>query len=209
MILEQYGVTLKRVEYEDIEIIRNWRNQTGVKNNMLYKKHITKKMQEKWFDSINNKYNYYFLIQYKGKNYGVINAKNINFEDAYGEGGVFIGEECEELPFLSVFASLCLLNAVFTKIDLFNKSFAQVLNSNKKAITFNKKLGYCLIPGQQNQQASYYVLTKEDYIKKAQQLNNFAQKYTNDYVGVRIKGKASELNCLAINQLFRQVSDEL
>ncbi len=202
MILEQYGVTLKRVEYEDIEMIRNWRNQSEVRANMLFKRHITKKMQEKWFESINNMNNYYFLIQYKGDSYGVINAKNINFEEGYGEGGIFIGRSCDEVPFVSVFASLCLLNTVFTKIDLFSKSFVQVLQVNTRAVALNKKLGYCLVPGQLNQASQYYVLTREDYLKKAKWLNDFAKKYSNDFENVRVKGEVSHLNFSAINQLL-------
>ena len=59
LTLSQYGVTLKRVTEHDIEEIRYWRNQPFIRNTMQFRKHITKKMQQEWFQSINNKYNYW------------------------------------------------------------------------------------------------------------------------------------------------------
>ena len=60
LIINQYGVTLKRVEEQDIELIRKWRNYPSIRKQMGYQKIITKKRQKEWFRKINNKYNYYF-----------------------------------------------------------------------------------------------------------------------------------------------------
>ena len=90
MIVEQYGIKLKRLTFQDIELVRKWRNHPDIRKRMAFKKHITQRMQEAWFNSINNKFNYYFLIEYKGKHIGVINTKSINLKEMYGEGGIFI-----------------------------------------------------------------------------------------------------------------------
>ena len=73
MIVEQYGVTYSRVTEADIELIRHWRNQPFIRDTMQFKEYITPEMQKKWFERINNKYNYYFLIEVDGNKRGLIN----------------------------------------------------------------------------------------------------------------------------------------
>ena len=121
LYLRQFGVTLKRIEESDIELVRKWRNSSIIKSQMEYKKHITSEMQRKWFASINNKLNYYFLIQFDSKNVGVINCKNLDFKTNSSEGGIFVVNTNNE--FIGTFASLCLLNACFKKINCFENLF--------------------------------------------------------------------------------------
>lgn len=203
MIIEQYGIKLKRITQKDIELIRYWRNHPDIRKNMAYKKHITKKMQIEWFKSVNNKNNYYFLIEFKGKEIGVINSKNVNMNDMYGEGGIFIWEKNPDFEFVTVLASLCFLNAVFFVLKIFNKSFVQVLPSNPKAIQFNKQLGYILVPGQEKVKNPYYVLTREDYINKTEKLRNTAAKISNDFLPPRAYGETSDKNLDEINEVLR------
>lgn len=199
LIIEQYGIRLKRLEHQDIELLRKWRNHPKIRKRMAFKKHITKEMQEAWFESIDNKYNYYFLIEFQGKNIGVINAKNVNLKHSCGEGGIFIWENNLGNEFIPVFASLCLLNTAFYKLKIFNKSLIQVLKSNHKAIQFNKALGYILIPGQEAVKNQYYILTKDDYEKKVMKIRAYAEKYSNDYLPPRISGKKSAKNLKEFN----------
>ncbi|MBL4668534.1 MAG: GNAT family N-acetyltransferase [Flavobacteriales bacterium] len=93
MIIEQYGIKLRRITESDIELIRYWRNHSDIREYMAFKKHITEKMQKEWFKSVNNKLNYYYIIESKGKDIGVINSKKINLKKMYGEGGVFVWEK--------------------------------------------------------------------------------------------------------------------
>lgn len=205
MIIEQYGVKLKRITHDDIELIRFWRNHPDIRRNMAYKKHITKKMQLEWFESINNKNNYYFLIEYKGKDVGVINSKNVNMNDMYGEGGIFIWDTNLDFEFTAVLASLCFLNAVFFVLKIFNKSFVQILPTNQKAIQFNKNLGYVVVPGQEKSKNPYYVLTREDYISKTEKLRSIASKLSNDYSSPRAFGNVSDKNLDEINKVLLEL----
>ena len=61
--LEQYGITLKRITEEDIELIRIKRNTPEIRTRMAYRKKISEAEQKLWFQGINNHLNYYFLIQ--------------------------------------------------------------------------------------------------------------------------------------------------
>jgi RimJ/RimL family protein N-acetyltransferase len=197
MIIEQYGITLKRVELEDIELIRKWRNHPDIRKSMEFKKRITADMQRQWFDSINNPYNYYFLIYYQNQPMGVINCKNINLKDAHGEGGIFVWDHSGG-EYLPVFASLCLLNVVFSELEMFTKSFVKIHRDNKKAIVFNKSLGYVLVPGQERSVFQYYVLTKEDYFVKAKKWIQLAEKISGDFTNPKIEGNpgAEYLDCV-------------
>src|SRR5687768_9562707 len=106
LILEQYGIRLSRVQKKDIEMIRKWRNQKCVSDFMEYKKHISRWAQWLWFRKINNKLNYYFIIEFEGKKIGVINAKNYNPELGFAEGGIFIGDQEYLGSFVSVYSTL-------------------------------------------------------------------------------------------------------
>lgn len=203
MIIEQYGLKLKRLKHSDIELVRNWRNDSSIKKRMAFKKYITEKMQKAWFKSIDNKYNYYFLIEYKGENIGVINTKKINLNEMYGEGGIFIwGKELDN-EYVPVLASLCFLNAVFYVLKIFNKSFVQILNDNYRAIQFNRSLGYVLLPNQEKVKNQYYILTREDYQEKTEKIRRVAAKLTNDFNLPRIIGDISQNNLDEINELLR------
>ncbi len=203
MTIEQYGIKLRRVTFDDIEQIRIWRNQPEIRKRMAFKKYITKNMQEKWFKSINNKNNYYFIIHYEGKDIGVINCKNVNEKEAYGEGGIFISDPNYIGSMAPVFATLCLINAIFYVLKFSNKSFVQILQNNTVSISYNKSIGYSLIPGQEKLKNQWYVLTKEDYEIKAGKINKAAASLSGDQELPRVKGTVSEINLERINKLFQ------
>ncbi|MBN9295278.1 MAG: hypothetical protein J0G96_14970 [Flavobacteriia bacterium] len=192
MIIEQYGVKLKRLEIGDIEIVRKWRNHTEIKRTMNFQKYITRQMQLDWFNSINNKYNYYFLIIYDQIPIGMINAKDISLNEFTGEGGIFIGEKKKEYELISVYASLSLLNVVFKVLNYFEKSVIQVRKDNPKAISYNSLLGYNINKEKSTDEIYFFELTREGYFSHTERLNKTAQKLTGDFAEPRIKGIYSD-----------------
>ena len=93
MIVRKGDYVFRRLTREDIELVRNWRNSELISQYMEYKEYITPEMQLKWFRSIDNFFNLYFIIEYKGQKIGVINGKDIDWEERSMETGVFIGEK--------------------------------------------------------------------------------------------------------------------
>lgn len=203
MTIEQYGIKLKRITVDDIELIRNWRNHPDIRKKMLYQKTISQKAQKKWFESVNNKFNYYFLIQFENEFIGVINAKNLDRKEGYGEGGIFIWSKKHLNSPAPVLASLCLLNFVFHLTKICNKSFIQILHTNEEAKKYNRLLGYRLIPRQEKVINQWYLLTKEDYEKHASKMIKGAQILTGDSLPPRVFGIPSELNVEEINQIIQ------
>ena len=87
MTIEQYDIKLSRLSSEDIELVRFHRNSQRIQQFMAYKKTISQRQQENWFKSIDNKLNYYFIIEYQGEKIGLINCKNVVENQMVGEGG--------------------------------------------------------------------------------------------------------------------------
>ena len=58
MIIRKYGISLERLTEEDIELVRQHRNSEFIRKRMFYQKMITEEEQKKWFQSINNDFNY-------------------------------------------------------------------------------------------------------------------------------------------------------
>lgn len=202
--INQYGVTLKRVQEQDIELIRKWRNHPSIKRTMAYKKTITSSQQKEWFLSINNELNYYFLIQVNNTAIGVINCRNVNLKDQYGEGGIFIWDKNYQGSPYPLFASLSLLDYIFNVLKIGDKSFVRVLPDNPIAQKYNEFLGYIKIPGQENSKNIWYILTKETFNKRSKKLRKSAQLYTETNGTMIIEGQISNLNLPEVNRSINQ-----
>ena len=172
LIIKQYGVKLKRLQLKDIELVRYWRNQEHVVKNMEFKKQISSEEQLKWFQSINNPWNYYFMIEFEGKDIGVINVKNVDLNSDSGEGGIFIGDLTGNNSIAATLSSLCLLNFSFGVLKLTSKSIIKVLKFNKQAIEYNRILGYKLVASEGDFQ--FYELSEENYLNSSTDLNKAA-----------------------------------
>ena len=175
MIIEGYGVRLIRLTKDDIELVRQARNSESVSRYMEFRKQISPQQQQAWFESINTLSNNYFIIEAEGKKIGLINGAQIDWEKMEtGSGGIFIWDEAFRETTTPISASLLLTD---TSIILgLKRTFAKVLNDNKNAITFNKMLGYTLLPDQGNEIAAHYVLEMENYISKRDKLRAMLYK---------------------------------
>lgn len=202
LILEQYGVRLIRIQEQDIELVRNWRNQANVSSFMEYKKHITPEEQKIWFKSINNKYNYYFIIEFENKKVGLINVKNYDPKLGFGEGGIFISDKEYINSFAAVFATLCLMNFMLIKLNICEISRIRILKNNERAIHYNKLLGYKLLPGQEEIQNQLYELHISDFKTMGAKLNQAAAALSENNSLLRYSGDVCEENIEAINKLL-------
>jgi RimJ/RimL family protein N-acetyltransferase len=163
MIVEQYGLTYSRVTEKDLELLRYWRNQSYIRDTMQFREYITPRMQYDWFKSINNKHNYYFILEYDQKKIGLINCKDAAPDSKLAEGGIFIWDKNYWGTSVPAFASLTVLQAVFEVFKSGDGSVATVACDNKVALDFNAKLGYKIIG--KTPDGNYYKLhlTKETY----------------------------------------------
>jgi UDP-4-amino-4,6-dideoxy-N-acetyl-beta-L-altrosamine N-acetyltransferase len=201
IVLEQYGVKLVRLREKDIELVRYWRNQSDIANFMEYRDYITPSKQINWFKSINNKSNYYFIIEFHNRKVGLINSKNYNPELGFSEGGIFIWDKNYIDSFVAIYSTLCFLNFIFYYLKISKKSMARILKNNKRAIQYNKQIGYKLLPNQEDVVNQLYELSEEDYILMGGKLNRAAEllnkgNETLKYTGIICDENLEEVNVL-------------
>jgi RimJ/RimL family protein N-acetyltransferase len=132
MIISKKNIQYVRLKEGDIELVRKWRNHPSIKKNMVYREHITPEMQKKWFASINNNDNLYFIIEYKGKQIGLINGKDINWDDRSFETGIFIWNKHYRTSHIPILCSMILAEV---GLNIWNiKPRATILKSNEQAL---------------------------------------------------------------------------
>ncbi len=168
MIVTKGNIVFRRLNLEDIELVRNWRNSQHVRQHMAYRETITPEMQLSWFHSINNSQNLYFVFEYKGEKIGVFNAKDIDWEKGTMETGIFIAVEKyinTETPLLAVLSFGDIGVRIF-KMDI----YAHILRSNARAIRYNKLLGFELCENQNDVENQLYKLNKEKFLNRTKLL---------------------------------------
>lgn len=165
MIISRGNIIFRKLTRSDIELVRNHRNSHDVSQFMEYRKHITREMQEKWFESIDNFHNLYFIIEYKGIKIGLINGKDINWDMHEMETGVFIWDKKylnTHIPLLAVliFGELGILTLGLT-------AYAHILKTNHRAKRYNKLLGFRICEGQEDKENQLYKMTPKTYLNNA------------------------------------------
>ena len=204
LTIKQYNVTLKRVEKVDLEEIRAWRNQQFIAKNMLYQAEISKEQQLEWFNEINNKNNYYFVIlSPQNERVGLVNSKDVDLESGIGEGGIFIWDKKCWDTLLPGLASLVLLNFSMLKLHGFKGSVVKVLKENSAAVLYNKKLGYSIVENLSLDKPYYWMsLTKESYLKRTLGIQRTLRKLYPENSEIIVSGVVSDINTEEINSFL-------
>jgi RimJ/RimL family protein N-acetyltransferase len=162
--LKGYGITLRQLQHKDIEMVRQWRNDPKVSAFMAFRDHISEEQQEKWFESINNENNHFFITYFQEIPVGMCELKKIDWSLRTAEGGIFFYDEDFRNSPYCVGVALLVSGYGFNDLKL-KKIYAQIIDGNTRAIRFNKFLGYEFVEkGEAGKSA--YVLS-EDSFKKA------------------------------------------
>ena len=162
MVIEKYGVRLKKLSIDKIELVRNWRNDPKINQFMDFKDYITEKMQLTWFNKINNIHNFYFIIEVDSIEVGLVNIKDIDYEKSLGETGIFIYEDSYLNTDLSFRAILCANDYYFDTLNM-NILLGRVIKNNKRAVRFNKALGSTEVEILEDVNYNIWHTTKTDY----------------------------------------------
>lgn len=184
MKYSRYGVTFNLLKEEDIELVRQWRNDPVVANNFEFRDYITPEMQKEWFRSVNNIHNLYTVIEYQGEKIGVINLKNIDWESRVCEGGIFLPDPKYHQTYIPAVISYITTEIIFNVFE-WNISQAHVLKENKNVQAFVKMLGYELMPGQEEVNNQLYQVTRGSFKKRAPKIKKAISVLTgNDATGI-------------------------
>ena len=204
MIVEQYGLVYTRVREQDLELIRYWRNRPFIRDTMLFRDYITPAMQQAWFERINNKYNYDFVIEDRGKKIGLIDCKDTAPDTRLAEGGIFIWDRDYWGSPVAVFAALTMLECVFEIFRSGEASLATVSRENKRALQFNRSLSYTVLRDDPSEGFVKLMLTKERYEQHTGRMKRAANLYSGGKGIMRLIAEPSELLADEINNYLKR-----
>ena len=175
-ILENYGVKLVLLTQDKIEMVRQWRTDPKISQYMDFRGEITKEMQEKWFFNLNNGIdNFYWLIVYKDEEIGLINIKDVDYQNKTGETGVFIYDDKYLNTDVAYRAHLVMFDFAYSELGL-GVTRSHILKLNVRAQRFGIFLGSRLAEGQDDTENQLYLITKEDYFNNVNRLH-FLRRY--------------------------------
>ncbi len=207
MIISKYGIKLIRLTEEDLELVRNRRNSDEVRRYMNFQEFITPEMQLKWFKSINNAENFYYIIEYKGDKIGLLNDKNIDWIEKSSEGGLFIWDQRYINSMVPLMVSFLALELAYLVLG-WNKTFITVRRDNHRAIEYNKAFGYFEINDKEETEMMRMMLDKDSFIKKSDKLRRMVSQVSgNDKINI-IFEPVDETNGtrIAVENIINEVS---
>ncbi len=175
MQITKYGIVLKSLAEDDLEMVKDWRNADHVRLNMKYQELITSEMQQTWFKQLNKKLNHYFIISKDYVPIGIVNLKGINFETLEAEAGIFIGDEQHLNTLTPILATITIMEFAFNELKLKTLK-AQIASSNVKAILFNESIGYKKIETNSESDFQYYTTKKELFIDATKNIRGTLDK---------------------------------
>lgn len=167
MVFEIGNFTFVSVSEDNLELVRTWRNREEVREKMVYKNCIQFDDQLKWYRSIRNISNIYYVAQYKSIPFAVMNFKQINWDAEFAESGIFVGLKEFLITEFPAIAALLLMDFAFQSLG-FEKIFSKTLISNSNLTSYSRKLGYQLISSDELTQN--WQLQKNDFLSQSAKL---------------------------------------
>ncbi len=145
-ILEGNGVCLRAIEEQDLEMVRQWRNDPKISQFMLTQHTISIEQQKQWYEHIRDiETQQHFVIEYKQQPIGIANIRTLSGDQLLGaetiEPGLYIYDDRYRGSFLAFCPALTLNDYCFDTLRC-NKIIARVLPNNDAAFRFNAMLGY-------------------------------------------------------------------
>jgi Acetyltransferase (GNAT) domain len=179
MKVKKYGITLRRLTKDDIELVRQHRNSDFIRSKMFYQEIISAEEQKKWFASINNDWNYYFLIDYKGKTVGMVHGTIESYEERTARGGIFIWDKASLNSSLPMIASICANDLTLFILGI-KRITVEVRSDNTIALNHNKSIGYTVLEQIETDGKIIMELTKGNYIQSSKKIKEMIKKITKD-----------------------------
>lgn len=202
LILEKYGIRLKTISHDDIEMIRQWRNDDFVRKMMVYQKLITEQEQQLWYESICNPLNLYFLIIKNDIPYGLAHVKDIDLDYGLGEAGIFLYKYERESAGLSLYAIAILYEFFCTKVSFMDGLFTKYFSHNEQAKGVNHAVGLKPIYSDEKTGMEYCITTKRIFAKLFPSLEARLIRYSGVNEVMKITGHHSSYFHPEVNQLL-------
>jgi len=161
-MLRKYGITLRALVEDDLEMVRGWRNDPLIKAQMNNKEYITQSAYKLWFDSLNNNKNIYFIIEIDYLAVGLVWANDIS---THVQVGYYIYSDRYVNSLEGVKAIRFFHEYLFNKYG-YQQIYSELAHTNKKAIALFKSFGY------ENIMHEGYSLTLVNFKKYLKQIDD-------------------------------------
>ncbi len=187
--ISEFSVELRPLQRQQLEMLRQWRNDPVIAAPMLQQQLISAEMQQQWFAHVqNDKHQAQFVIYYKNEAIGACNLKSADglelSQSATIESGFYLAHPRFRGTLLAFFPALALNQYCFGRLNC-KTLLAQVKLSNSAALRFNEKLGYQRQPnnvtvqtgseltGFENVELAVFTLTNENHQQAAATFAHF------------------------------------
>lgn len=198
LTLLRFGIELRRMVESDKEIVRQGRNKDFVRENHVYRQIITEEEQDKWFDEMNQKEHYVFIVIHDGKRIGVVYLRDIPENRASSTCGLFFWDDDYISTRIPVFAALLALDFASYYCEV-QRIDSIVLKSNTAGIKMYTFFGFDL----QEKDADSYLISidRDTYLEKRDSLINFIKRAVKNKAEheLRVSGSQGPFNYDIVN----------
>jgi UDP-4-amino-4,6-dideoxy-N-acetyl-beta-L-altrosamine N-acetyltransferase len=143
-------VSFEKVKFQDIELIRNWRNSKEVSQYMYTDGEISKEDQVNWYTKITNSNNSkYWIIKYDNIKIGLVNITNIDFSEGSCNWAFYIGETEYRESGAAVQTEFNIIEKAFVELNL-NAINCEVISTNIHVLNLHRRFGFKIISNKQS-----------------------------------------------------------
>lgn len=168
---------LRLIDFDDIQLLRYWRNLDHIRNRMVSTDYIARDGQRNWFNQLDKDSQRYYIFSFGSQDVGSVNITKIDYDKQTFEAGVFCGNTEFRNHWINVWACIKAYDYAFFELDL-QKSFATILSNNETALKLNKTLGY-EYREDINKNVKRYLLTREIYVRSTEKIKRYLQQFAN------------------------------
>lgn len=135
-------IKLRKLNIEDIELVRSWRNSEEVSKYMYTSNSISKEDQQKWFASIStDQSSEYWIIEYEGKKLGLAQITSISKIFDSCSWAFYLGDTSVRGAGIGSKVEYNVLQYVFETLNL-NKLNCTVISFNDSVIKMHENFGF-------------------------------------------------------------------
>lgn len=171
MILQSFGITLRLINEDDLEMVLTWRNSEHIRQYAISQEIISFETHKEWFGSLQEKGDLYFIIESDEKAVGLIWANR--FKTNSCETGMYVYDREMQNSLFSYRVSLT-LNEYLFNVKKLDSISCEILNSNSRSARFTLSLGY--IELEKSDHITSYFLTKMAFIPHFEKISKLLNK---------------------------------
>jgi RimJ/RimL family protein N-acetyltransferase len=161
----------RNISYEDMQLLRYWRNLSHVRGGMAIQDLITIEGQRRWLETLELTTSKHFIYSLGENDIGSGNITRIDTSSGSFETGIYCGNDNFIKHWINICALLYIYDTAFYSLNL-SRATAIILDNNYPALSLNKSIGF-RYAGKSAEGISRYTLEKEDYFPRRTKIGSY------------------------------------